>query len=148
PNDYRCFVLDPHITQPTFITGYQVTPDQRAEIHHVQIFHVDASQVQASKALDGKDGKPGWTCYGTLDLPSTQRHPGERRLRGFTGQAGLIAGWVPGQDPVIYPMNSGILLQPGDALVLQMHYHYNSEPVPDRTTVALQTDPGTANFKE
>ena len=27
PNDYRCFVLDPHFTKPTFITGYQVTPD-------------------------------------------------------------------------------------------------------------------------
>ena len=35
PNDYRCFVLDPHITKPTYMTGYEVTPDHRAEIHHV-----------------------------------------------------------------------------------------------------------------
>ena len=45
PNDYRCFVLNPHLTKPTFLTGYQVTPDHRAEIHHVQIFHIDKSQV-------------------------------------------------------------------------------------------------------
>ncbi len=27
-NDYRCFVLDPHITKPTYMTGYTVTPGQ------------------------------------------------------------------------------------------------------------------------
>ena len=68
-------------------------------------------------------------------------------MPGFNGQAGLIAGWVPGQDPVIYPDNSGILMQPGDALVLQVHYHYYDVPTPDRTTVSIQTDPGTDNFK-
>jgi hypothetical protein len=55
---------------------------------------------------------------------------------------------VPGQDPVVYPEHSGILFQPGDALVLQIHYHYDSAPVSDRTTVALQTDPGTAKIKQ
>jgi polyisoprenoid-binding protein YceI/mono/diheme cytochrome c family protein len=147
PNDYRCFVLDPHITKPTYLTGYAVTPDHRAEIHHVQIFHVDASQVAASRALAGSDGKPGWSCYGTVSLPSTQRNRDGHRLRGFTGQAGLIAGWVPGQDPVVYPDHSGILFQPGDALVFQVHYHYDTTPVPDRSTVAIQIDPGTAKFK-
>ena len=46
---------------------------------------------------------------------------------------------MPGQDPIIYPEHSGILLQPGDALVLQIHYHYDTTPTPDRSTVALQT---------
>jgi polyisoprenoid-binding protein YceI/mono/diheme cytochrome c family protein len=148
PNDYRCFVLDPHITKPTFMTGYEVTPGNRAEIHHAQIFQIDASQVEASHQLDGRDGKPGWSCYsGPLLRSSQDNRPLRPRLRGFTGQAGLVAGWVPGQDPVIFPMSSGILLQPGDALVLQIHYHYNTTPVPDRSTVALQLDPGTAPIK-
>ena len=33
----------------------------------------------------------------------------------------------PGQDPVVYPEHSGILLQPGDALVFQIHYHYDTD---------------------
>ena len=149
PNDYRCFVLDPHFTKPTFITGYQVTPDHRAEIHHVQIFHIDASQVAAAAKISGSDGKPGWSCYGTVDLPSTEHHHHSGHVvPGFTGQAGLVAGWVPGQDPVVYPEHSGILFQPGDALVLQVHYHYDTTPIPDRTTVSIQTDPGTDNFKK
>ena len=147
PNDYRCFVLDPHLTQPTYVTGYAVTPGQRQEIHHVQIFHIDSSQVAAAATRSGSDGKPGWSCYGTVDLPSGKRDRTARNVPGFTGQAGLIAGWVPGQDPVVYPNGSGILMEPGDALVLQVHYHYYDPPVPDRTTVSIQTEPGSDNLK-
>ena len=150
PNDYRCFVLDPHITKPTYITGYQVTPDHRAEIHHVQIFHIDASQVAAGRQDLGQRRQAGLELLrhgrSAVDRSATPRR--RTAFPGFTGQAGLIAGWVPGQDPVVYPEHSGILLQPGDALVLQVHYHYDTTPVPDRTTVAIQTDPGTANFKK
>ncbi len=160
PNDYRCFVLDPHITKPTYVTGYEVTPGHREEIHHAQIFHVDAAQVADAAAKDGKDGKPGWSCYAGPSLSSKVRDrtaisPGavgdraqaaRHSLRGQL-QPGLIAGWVPGQDPVIYPDHSGILFQPGDAIVLQIHYHYEDPPVPDRSTVALQLDPGTAPVK-
>jgi polyisoprenoid-binding protein YceI len=169
PNDYRCFVLDPKLTAPTFVTGYEVTPGDPQEIHHAQIFHIDATQAAEGQALDGKDGKPGWSCYTGPNLPDAKRSTatetagnassaspggggatsaGAKRVRGaFTGQAGLIAGWVPGQDPAVYPDHAGVLFQPGDAIVLQVHYHYELPPVPDRSTVALQLDPGTADFK-
>jgi polyisoprenoid-binding protein YceI len=155
-NDYRCFVLDPKITEPKFMTGYAVTPGNPDEIHHVQIFHIDKTQVEASTKISGKDGKPGWSCYTGPSLPSTADRetvvkpntPKSRRGRSFGGQPGLVAGWVPGQDPVIYSENSGILMQPGDALVFQVHYHYNSTPQPDRSTVAIQLDPGDAPIKK
>jgi polyisoprenoid-binding protein YceI len=155
-NDYRCFVLDPHFTKPTYVTGYAVTPGHQSEIHHVQIFHIDGSQAAQGKQRSGSDGNSGWSCYAgpglfsrgdrvsrTADTPEHHRH----RVPGFTGQPGLIAGWVPGQDPLTYPDHSGILFEPGDALVLQIHYHYATTPVPDRSTVALQTEPGTAKVK-
>ncbi|HEY7438890.1 MAG TPA: YceI family protein [Acidimicrobiia bacterium] len=157
PNDYRCFVLDPKITKPTYMTGYTVTPDQIQEIHHAQIFHIDASQAAAGVQRSGQDGNPGWSCYAGPSLPSRGGHratatvPGARRhfrSQGFTGQPGLIAGWVPGQDPVTYPEHSGILLEPGDALVLQIHYHYDKQPTPDRSTVALQTEPYSRKVKQ
>jgi hypothetical protein len=143
PNDYRCFVLDPHLTKPMYMTGYEVTPGVRAEIHHSQIFHQNAQQAARSVARSGRDGKPGWSCYSSPDGVARRTRGG-----GFTGQAGLVAGWVPGQDPVVYPLHSGILMQPGDVLILQMHYHYDTTPVPDRTTVALQMDPANSGVKE
>jgi hypothetical protein len=39
-------------------------------------------------------------------------------------------------------------MQPGDALVFQVHYHYNTTPKPDRSTVSVQLDPGTAPIKK
>ncbi len=158
PNDYRCFVLDPHITKPTYMTGYQVTPDQVKEIHHAQIFHIDAAQAAEGVAMSDQDGKAGWSCYAGPSLPdraafkkatsaSGQADLHKGLSSGFSGQPGLVAGWVPGQDPVIYPDDAGILLQPGDALVLQIHYHYDTAPTPDRTTLSLQLTPGTASVK-
>jgi polyisoprenoid-binding protein YceI len=141
-NDYRCFVLDPHFSAPTFVTGYTVVPDQVAEIHHAQVFHVGAAAAAANVAAQGRDGRPGYSCYGG---------PFVGRLRGgvssFTGEPGLIAGWAPGQQPVIFPDAAGILMQPGDVLVLQIHYHYDNAPTPDQTVLALQTSPGTAPVK-
>ncbi|HVN52006.1 MAG TPA: YceI family protein, partial [Acidimicrobiales bacterium] len=118
-NDYRCFVLDPHITKPTYMTGYTVTPDKITEIHHAQIFHIDSAQAAEGVAMSGQDGKPGWSCYAGPSLPDNGAHHEYRAqeqmkkgfVGGFTGQPGLVAGWVPGQDPVIYPEGSGILLE-------------------------------------
>jgi len=144
PNDYRCFVLDPHLSAPTFVTGYEVTPDQRQEIHHAQIFHINAAQAADGLARSGQDGRPGWQCYAGPGLAGGVRGQGGH---SFSAQPGLIAGWVPGQDPVIYPQSSGVLFQPGDAIVFQIHYHYDKAALPDRSTVALQTDPGTAPIR-
>lgn len=138
PNDYRCFVLDPHFTKPTYITGYTFTADVVTEIHHSQIFHVSAERAADNEALSGQDGKPGWQCYGGPEVGRIDN------IQGFTGEPGLIAGWAPGQDPVIYPNHSGVLMQPGDVLVLQVHYHYDHTPVPDQSTLSLQLEPGTA----
>jgi hypothetical protein len=156
-NDYRCFVLDPHLTKATYITGYEVTPAHRTEIHHAQIFQINAAQAAQGAQRSGSDGKPGWSCYagpgldargrGTAIAPNSTSQTKRHRVPGFSTQPGLIAGWVPGQDPVIYPDDSGILMDPGDALVLQIHYHYDTTPIPDRTTVALQIAPGTARIK-
>ena len=150
-NDYRCFVLDPKLTKPMYLTGYTFLSDQVDELHHAQVFHVSPSQVESSKKIDGKDGEPGWGCYGGPGLKG-QKPPkvpgrGVHVDAGFSGQSSLVAGWVPGQGPSVFPMHSGILLEPGDALVLQLHYHYSATPTPDRSTIAIQLDPGTAPIK-
>lgn len=143
PNDYRCFVLDPKLTEPMYMTGYEMLPNNRREIHHVQIFHQNAEQAARSRARSGQDGKPGWGCYASPEGVARRTRGG-----GFTGQAGLVAGWVPGQDPTIFPMHSGILLEPGDVLVMQMHYHYDTTPTGDRSAVALQLDPVDSGVKQ
>ena len=150
-NDYRCFVLDPKLTKPMYLTGYTFLADQVQELHHAQVFHISEAQKLNSAEKDGVDGKPGWSCYGGPELrgkrPDTV--PGRARNHdvGFAGQNSLVAGWVPGQAPAVFPENSGILLQPGEALVLQLHYHYADKPTPDQSGLSLQLDPVSKKVK-
>lgn len=172
-NDYRCFVLDPKFTKPTYITGYEVTPGVRAEIHHVQVFQADAEKAAGGLEASGKDGKPGWACGASPSFGGGRRRGGRgpgaaigaepaavqvvneatvdgvtyKRRPSFSTQAGLMAGWVPGQDPVVFPENSGVLFMPGDQLIYQVHYHYDRTPIPDRSTIALQVDVANPKIK-
>ncbi len=151
-NDYRCFVLDPKLTKAMYLTGYTFEGDQIPDLHHAQVFQISDEQLAASKDKDGKDGQPGWGCYGGPELRGRRpdRVPGQPRTRdaGFSGQANLVAGWVPGQSPVTFPEKSGMLLHQGDALVLQLHYHYAGEPVADRSGLSLQLDPVDKNTRQ
>ena len=147
-NDYRCFVLDPKLATPKYLTGYTFLADQIDELHHAQVFHISAEQRESARQVEGKDGKSGWSCYAGPSLSGRRpdRDPGKPRHRdvGFAGQANLVAGWVPGQTPVIFPMHSGVLMEPGDALVLQIHYHFSGQATPDESGLSLQLDaPGT-----
>ncbi len=74
--------------------------------------------------------------------------PARRRDAGFAGQDNLVAGWVPGQSPVIFPESSGVRMHKGDALVMQLHYHYATAPTPDASGLALQLDEPSSAFKE
>jgi polyisoprenoid-binding protein YceI len=151
-NDYRCFLLKVDIDEPTYLTGYTFLADQVEELHHAQVFHVSAQQA-ARAPTQSADGQPGWKCYGGPGLrgPQPEAIPGRTSSRrsdiGFAGQDDLVAGWVPGQAPVIFPQHSGVLLHPGDALVLQLHYHYADAPTADRSSIALQLDPVSSGVK-
>jgi hypothetical protein len=151
-NDYRCFVLDPEITEDTILTGYTFVADQLEQLHHAQVFRISDEQMANAAELDGADGRPGWECYGGPGLAGRRadRVPGEERRRdvGFAGQDNLVAGWVPGQSPVIFPESSGVTMHKGDALVLQLHYHYATAPVPDASGLAIQLDEPSSDFKE
>ena len=152
-NDYRCFVIQPNLPSTMYLTGYTFLPDQVTELHHAQVFHISAEQAANGAKASGQDGQPGWSCYGSANLRGKrpQSIPGRTFHRdvGFAGQSDLVAGWVPGQLPALYPDHAGILLNPGDALVLQIHYHFDesSGVRPDHSGIALQLDKPSSKVK-
>jgi polyisoprenoid-binding protein YceI len=153
-NDYRCFVLDPGITETKVLTGYEFLPDVTEILHHAQVFHVSDQQAESSKRFEEAGGQPGWSCYGGISNLKgrwTNSIPGRtynNKDVGFAGQNNLVAGWVPGQSPVIFPESSGIYMHPGDKLVLQLHYNYTHGTFePDESSLALQFDDADAGVK-
>ena len=147
-NDYRCFEIDPGLTEATFITGFEFIPDQIKQIHHAQVFQIAASARASLQQLEGTnlakvpDGQPGWSCYTGTGAGAAVSASGEK-----SAGSKLIGGWAPGQDPASFK-GAGILFQPGDTLVLQMHYHYADSVTPDQSSFVMQTEPGTSSLRE
>jgi hypothetical protein len=143
-DEYRCFLVDSNVSEPTFITGYEVVPGSPEIVHHVLGFVVDPD-AQASdgsgtnreriSTLDGASpDRDGWPCFGMA---------GE----GIAVSAVPVT-WAPGQGVVKYPGESGVPLSPKQKLVLQVHYNLANEShrgMQDRTTVKLQMSPSVKN---
>src|SRR5690242_13432295 len=51
-DDYRCFLLDPGLTQDAFLTGTDVQPGTPSVVHHVILFQVPPDQVAAAEQKD------------------------------------------------------------------------------------------------
>jgi polyisoprenoid-binding protein YceI/mono/diheme cytochrome c family protein len=126
-DDYRCFILDPGVTAPSFLTGYTFDPDQLEVVHHAIVTRVRSAQVADLLVKDAGDDGPGWSCLAGMGVSVGER----------------IAGWVPGQRPVVYPEGDGFDLQPGDVLVAQIHYHFAPDVPADRSGMTLQIDPAS-----
>ena len=91
-DDYRCFVLDPHLHQDAFITGLNILPGQPKVVHHVILFRVPPSSVPAAEAKDAAEKGEGWTCFGGTGLESVRRVPRRRALARRLGTRRLRAG--------------------------------------------------------
>jgi len=121
-DDYRCLIYDPQLTETAWMKGYEFLPDQAQVVHHAVGYLVSASEAAAARDLSAADDAGGgYACFGGS------------RLSG----AELFLGWAPGQQPTIYPDGSGIEMEPGDFLVLQIHYHYDIEAPEDASTLAI-----------
>ncbi|HEY3594976.1 MAG TPA: hypothetical protein VGL13_13925, partial [Polyangiaceae bacterium] len=103
-DDFRCFVLDPSLTDTTYLNGSFVVPGNAQVVHHALVF---ADPTGASKALITDPATQSYECFGG---------PG-------VAQTSLLAAWAPGGLPTDYPENVGAPLAAGTLLVMQVHYH-------------------------
>ena len=127
PDDHRCFAIEwPH-DDYRYVTSVDVIPDQVAEVHHTIVNIVEPEDVADYLAENGKDGDVGWPCLLSGGLPGK---PLPRQ----------IGGWVPGAPAGAQLEGSGIGVEPGSLVVVQMHYNnLVAEPTPDQSTILIQT---------
>lgn len=142
-DDYHCFLLDPHLTQDSFVTAAQVIPQQPNVVHHVILFDASAANVADARALDVKSGGKGWTCFGGPGLSETQASASTATTERL-GAPQWISAWVPGHTTNELPQGTGVLLHAGDLIVMQVHYNLLHDPtgkLTDRSKVELKTTP-------
>lgn len=123
-DDYRCFVIPwpAEYTQRMFVTGFRGVPGDVEIVHHMLAFLAGPDQVAQFQALDAAEAGSGYTCFG-----------GPR-----AEDQGIIAGWAPGTLGADLPAGIGLPIEPGSALILQVHY--NGRGGPDRSALELKLD--------
>lgn len=130
-DDYRCFLADLGATAPGVATGFEVTPGNRAIVHHVIVGLFAAEDRAALQAMDDESpDRAGWPCVGGL-TPTD----------GGVRQTAALGSWVPGVSAVAYPAGTGTPIQAGQLAVIQVHYNLLGGSDPDRTKVAIAMAP-------
>ena len=123
-DQYRCFLADPGLAADRFITGYEVLPGDARVVHHVIVYSLPTAESEAAATrADAADPMPGYTCFGGP---------------GVTGSAPL-ALWAPGGDAVRFPDGTGLRINGGRKVIIQVHYNLLHGSFPDRTAVRLRT---------
>jgi hypothetical protein len=131
-DDYRCFVAEWTGEEPVYLTGFRAVPGNPNVAHHVVVHAVDPEMTDRFKELDAEEEGLGYQCFGgalpdRLDQESYEaRYPDG--VRELLRSEWWLAHWAPGMNGHSFPEGTGILLEPGAGLVVQMHYYTKVAP--------------------
>jgi hypothetical protein len=128
-DDYRCFLLDPHLAARSVVTGLNVQPGTPAEVHHVILFRVPPDKVAAAQRLDAQQPGQGWTCFGGTGV--------ESQGAGLNN-APWLGAWAPGGGERVLSPDLGMPLAPGSRIIMQVHYNLLAGHAPDRSAARLR----------
>jgi hypothetical protein len=124
PDDYRCFLVNWPETTTKYVTGFGVRPGDPHIVHHSIAFIATPKQIASYQALDAADAGPGWTCFGGP---------------GIGNNAQWLGAWAPGSLGSDFPAGTGVRVDPGSMIVIQVHYNTaNSAPAPDQTSIDIE----------
>ena len=130
-DDYRCFIVDWPYEEDKYVTGFLAEPGNLRVAHHLVAHMIAPESVEFIKMLSEEEEGPGHQCFGG-PLPDRmgdkavkdeieKRYPGE--WEKLTENNYWLSHWAPGMYGIEFPEDTGILMRPGSAVVVQMHYY-------------------------
>lgn len=137
PDDYRCFPIEWNGKKTKYVTGFGVEPDKDQIVHHVIAYLADPSLSDEIEKKDKAEDGPGYTCFGG---------PGVGNSGSAGNSVGWLAAWAPGGEGMDFPKETGIEVEKGSTIILQMHYNtLTADPVADQTEILLKYADSVAN---
>lgn len=137
-DDYRCLLIDPHLSKPAFLTGTQFQPQNVPIVHHAIVFAVPPAAAAAAHTADAATPGEGWTCFG--DGSVDDNHP-----------SAWVGTWTPNGAETVLRQDVGFRLPAGSLIVLQIHYNLlatdGRSGETDRSGVRLRLTDGTVATK-
>lgn len=111
-DDYRCFLLDPKVTEDSIIQSIEFIPQRKDYVHHAIIFRVSEADIAEAKTLNNSG--TGWPCFGGSGLGGM--------FSSFITSP-WISAWTPGRGKDLPPAGFGIPFKKNELFVLQVHYN-------------------------
>ena len=69
------WLLDPQLTEDTFVTGVDVRPGNPEVVHHVILYEVPPEHVDEAEDQDAVTSGQGWTCFGRTGMGGGRSMP-------------------------------------------------------------------------
>jgi hypothetical protein len=136
-DDYHCTLVNPHVTQNSFIISSHFYPNS-PEVHHSIIFLVPPSLAADAEQAD--QGGKGWTCFGESALPNTV-------ARNQISNTPWLTAWGPGHGEDIEPLGTGVPFPAGSLVVMQVHYNLLVGDHPVKVKMQLHTVPASTPLR-
>lgn len=125
PDTYRCFSIPVSLLNDVYLNATQALPGATQEVHHILIYMDETGE---SLAYDGKDGEPGYDCFGSAGLESLSA-------------GSYLGSWVPGMRVQRLDEGLGFLLKAKSRVVVQVHYHPSGRASADQTALGFYLAP-------
>jgi hypothetical protein len=133
-DDYRCFLLDPKVTEDSIIRTVQFIPQRKNYVHHAIIFRVTDKDLPEAIAKD--KGGTGWPCFGGSGLGG---------MFSTFVTSPWLSSWAPGRGKDVSPAGYGIPFKKGERFVLQVHYsllgNHAGHVVTDQSKIVMEVVP-------
>ena len=124
---YRCFIVDPQLARDRLLSAFRVVSSDPRMVAQITVFALESEEGEArAMELDRQEEGPGYTCYGGARVEPA------RWLLSWTWDAPVMS----------LPQGTGLRMQGGRKLVLQIHYNVVSSGLGNatRTRVELAFD--------
>ncbi|NQY38347.1 MAG: hypothetical protein HRT37_26105 [Alteromonadaceae bacterium] len=130
-DDYRCFVVDWPYQEDKYITGFKGMPGNLKIAHHLVAHVITPEMAPVIKYLEKQEKGAGYQCFGGAvpDRLGNKKEKENFELQYPDGVKKLndsrfwLSHWAPGMSGYEFPQDTGILVQAGSVLVIQIHYY-------------------------
>ena len=119
---FRNFVLTANVTGTRYVKAVEIRPGNKRVVHHANLL---VDRARGSRALEGKDGQPGFPGM-DINIESDVFDPD-----------GHFLFWKPGTVPFVEADGMSWRLEKDTDLVLNMHLQPSGKPEPVTAMVGL-----------
>lgn len=121
PDVFRNFAIELEINEKIHVKAIEFRPGNSRVVHHALVL---CDPTSRALERDAKDPQPGYPSVATGV---------EELVRG----AQYLDVWAPGVTSQPYPSGVALPVDPGSALVLNVHYHPSGKPESDQSMIGL-----------